>query len=63
MGNLEWCEGVQKVFCHLGLCHAFIPFKYTSNDVYALSVMKSCAAGYVKVGFEKNSKTNQSIKK
>ena len=53
MANLEGCEGVLKVFCHLGLCHAFIPYKDTSNDVCPLSVMKSCAAGYVKEGFKK----------
>lgn len=62
MVNLEECEGVLKVFCHLGLCHAFIPLKDTSNDVYSLPVMRSCAAGYVKVGFEKNSRPAKVLK-
>lgn len=51
MVNLEGCEGVLKVFCHLQLCHAFIPLKDTSNDVYSLSVIRSSSVGYVKVEF------------
>lgn len=63
MVNLKGCEGFLKVFCHLGRCHAFVPLKDTSNDVYPLPVIRSCAASYVKVGFEKNSRPARSIKK
>lgn len=62
MVNLEGCEGVLKVFCHLGLCHAFIPLKDASNDVYPLSVIRSSAAGSLKVGFEKNSRPAKVLK-
>lgn len=57
MVNPEGCEGVLKVFCHLGLCQD------TSNDVYPLSVMRSCAAGYVNAGLEKNSWSTKVLKK
>lgn len=61
MANLKGCEGAVKVFCHLGLCHTFTPLKDTSNDVLVFFVIKSCAGGYVKAGFEKNSTTVRSI--
>lgn len=55
------CSESVLSFGALPCLHTFL--KDNSNDVYPLSVIRSCAAGYVKVGFEKNSGPAKSIKK